>query len=78
MPDGTKKGWPTAVGSALGPTIPRYFNSVALCETIGDKRTITTASSPLIDLKNPVSFKMGAKLSIENALAEFFATVKGK
>lgn len=77
MPDGSMKGWPTAVGAALGPTIPRYFNSVALCETIGNNRTITTASSALIDLKNPVSFKMQAKLPIETALADFFKTVRG-
>ena len=34
-PDGTRKGYPTAIGSALSPVIPRYFNSVALAQTRG-------------------------------------------
>jgi hypothetical protein len=76
MPDGTKRGYPTAVGQALSPTIPRYFNSVAACATQpGGKRTIQTVSSALIDLKNPAGFN-GA-LPIETGLATFFETVKG-
>lgn len=78
LPDGTTKGLPTAVGSALGPVIPRYFNSVALCSTgPGGKRTIQTVSSGLVDLKNPASFKMAPSLPVETALADFFKTVKG-
>jgi AAA domain len=78
MPDGTKRGYPTAVGQALSPTIPRYFNSTACCATQpGGKRTIQTVSSALIDLKNPASFSMAASLPIETGLATFFETVKG-
>lgn len=78
-PDGTKKGYPTAVGSALGPTIPAYFNSVAQCETdAAGKRTIRTASHAMIDLKNPASFSMAPVLPIENGLADFFKTVRGQ
>jgi hypothetical protein len=76
MPDGTKRGYPTAVGQALSPTIPRYFNSVACCATIpGGKRTIQTVSSALIDLKNPAGF--AGALPIETGLASFFETIKG-
>jgi len=78
LPDGTKRGYPTAVGQALSPTIPRYFNSVAQCQTQpGGKRTIQTLSTALIDLKNPASFQMQSSLPIETGLAEFFKVVKG-
>lgn len=77
MPDGTKRGHPSAVGGALGPTIPAYFNSTAMCETQpGGKRTIRTVPTAMIDLKNPASFEMPASLPIETALSTFFATVR--
>lgn len=77
LPDGTKRGYPTSVGLALSPTIPRYFNSVAQCLTRpGGARTIQTVSTALIDLKNPASFAMAKELPIETGLATFFETVK--
>jgi hypothetical protein len=75
-PDGTKKGYPTAVGSALSPQIPRYFNSVALAQTVASKRTIQTTPTAMIDLANPASFKMLPTLPIETGLATFFETVR--
>jgi hypothetical protein len=76
-PDGTKKGYPTAVGSALSPQIPRYFNSVALAQTgPGGKRQIQTAATSMIDLANPAAFKMLPTLPIETGLATFFETLR--
>lgn len=75
-PDGTKKGYPTAVGSALSPQIPRYFNSVALAQTTAGTRTIQTAPTAMIDLANPASFKMLPTLPIATGLATFFETVR--
>jgi len=75
-PDGTKKGYPTAIGSALSPQMPRYFNSVALCQTTAGARTIQTAPTAMIDLANPASFKMLPTLPIETGLATFFATLR--
>lgn len=76
-PDGTKKGYPTAVGAALSPQIPRYFNSVALAQTgPGGKRQIQTAATAMIDLANPASFKMLPTLPIETGLATFFETLR--
>lgn len=78
--DGTKKGYPTSVGKALGPTIPAYFNNVALMGTTGSgssiKRTIRTLPTAMIDLKNSASFKMAPELPIETGLADFFKTVR--
>ena len=76
MPDGTKKGFPTAVGSALSPTIPRYFNSVALCETVGGKRTLKTTPTAVIDLKNPKPFAMLKSYDISTGLADFFGVLR--
>lgn len=76
-PDGTKKGYPTAVGSALSPQIPRYFNSVALCQTsAGGKRTIQTTATAMIDLKNPKPFAMLPTYPIETGLADFFRVLR--
>lgn len=76
-PDGTRKGYPTAVGSALSPVIPRYFNTVALCQTsAGGKRTIHTESTAMIDLKNPKPFAMAKHYPIETGLADFFGVLR--
>jgi len=76
-PDGTKKGYPTAVGSALSPQIPRYFNTVALCQTgTGGKRTILTEATAMIDLKNPKPFAMAKAYPIESGLAEIFGVLR--
>ncbi len=76
-PDGTKKGYPTSIGSALSPRIPTYFNSVALCETkAGGKRQITTVATAMIDLKNPKPFAMAKSFPIETGLADFFAVLR--
>jgi hypothetical protein len=76
-PDGTQKGYPTAVGSALSPIIPRYFNSVALCQTTtGGKRTLQTQATAMIDLKNPKPFAMATSYPIDSGLADFFAVLR--
>lgn len=76
-PDGSRKGFPSSVGSALSPLIPRYFNSVALCQTTsGGKRTIQTAATAMIDLKNPKPFAMAPSYPIETGLADFFAVLR--
>jgi hypothetical protein len=76
-PDGTMKGYPTTVGRALGPTIPAYFENMALCQTLAGKRTIQTAPTALIDLKNPAAFKMLPTMPQETGLRDFFKTLRG-
>ena len=76
-PDGTKKGYPSSVGSALSPQIPRYFNSVALCQTqAGGRRTIQTVATAMIDLKNPKPFAMAPSFPLETGLAQFFEALR--
>lgn len=76
-PDGSMKGFPSTVGSALGPTIPAYFENMAQCHIVNGKRFIQTTPTALIDLKNPAAFKMLPSLSIEDGgLAAFFKVLK--
>lgn len=71
------KGYPTSVGSALSPVIPRYFNSVAMCRTKpGGKRMIQTATTGIVDLKNPKPFEMAKEYELETGLADFFAVLR--
>ena len=75
--DGTRKGYPTAVGAAISPIIPRYFNSVALCHTsAGGKRTIQTAATAMVDLKNPKPFEMLSHYPLETGLGDFFKVLR--
>jgi len=76
-PDGTMKGYPASVGKALGPTIPAYFENMALCQIMGGKRLIQTVPTALVDLKTPAAYKMSPSMPIEIGLAQFFKTVKG-
>ena len=76
-PDGTMKGFPASIGSALNSTIPAYFENMAQCHIVNGKRLIQTAPTALLDLKNPAAFKMLPSISIETGLADFFSTLKG-
>lgn len=81
-PDGAMKGFPVSVGKALGPTLPGYFDTMALVERRGvgkdEKRFIRTLSTALLDLKNPSSIDpaMLPEYPIETGLAQFFETLK--
>jgi hypothetical protein len=72
--DGSVKAFPSAIGGALGPKIPAYFNSLCLTETTGTgtalKRQIRTAPTAFMDLKNPA--EISTPMPIETGLAEFF------
>jgi hypothetical protein len=78
-PDGTTKGYPIGPGSALGPVIPSYFETVLLAERSSDgkSRTIRAESTALIELKNPVGKGLPSVLPLATGLATFFEAVKG-
>lgn len=76
-PDGTMKGYPASVGKALGPQIPSYFDNMVICQTgSGNKRTIQTIPTAMIDAKNAASFTMPPTLPIETGLAEVFKQLR--
>lgn len=80
LPDGTVKGYASSIGSALGPTIPKYFNTLLLAESSGSganvKRVIRTVPSGVIDLKNPKPFSLPTSLPLDTGMAEIFRQLK--
>lgn len=78
--DGSTKGYANSIGSALGPTIPKYFNTMLLAEAIGSgkniKRRIRTVPTGIIDLKNPAPFKIEADYPLETGLAQIVSGLK--
>lgn len=76
QPDGSKKGFPQSVGSAICSEIPQWFNSYAMYENKGGKRTLRTTSTPMIDLANPAPFAMAPSFPVETGLADFFAVLR--
>jgi hypothetical protein len=78
--EGITKGHVNAVGSALGPIIPRYFNTLLLAEVSGAgknvRRKIKTLPTGIIDLKIP-SPQAEAEYPLESGLADIFKLLKG-
>lgn len=74
---GQIKGYASAIGKALGPKLPRFFNTMLVSETSGSgkavKRRIKTLPTALIDAKNPAPMKIEAEYDVENGLAKIFA-----
>jgi hypothetical protein len=77
-PDGTKKGYPNSVGSALSPLIPRYWNNIFRYVNIGGRRKIETKSTAMFDLANAKPFKLKGYYDIETGLAEIFQELRGE
>ena len=80
LPDGNKKGYPSAIGTALSKNLGKYFNTMLLAETSGEgtkvRRTIKTVPTRMIDLKNPKPFTIDASLPLETGLATVFEKLK--
>ncbi len=80
LQDGTTKGFASSIGSALGPKLPKYLNTLILAEKSGTgqsvKRTIKTLPTTTVELKNPISFKLPGTLPLETGLATIFSELK--
>lgn len=78
--EGVHKGHAAAIGSALGPTIAKYFNTLILAESSGVgknvRRRIKTMPTGVIDLKVPHP-EVETELPLETGLATLFAQLKG-
>lgn len=77
LQEGMVKGFPTAIGTALGAKIPRYFDTLVSAEVRGKSRVIKTTPTSLLDLKNPAPFTMKDELPLETGMATIFETIKG-
>lgn len=79
--EGMTRGYPSAVGSALGPKLGRYFNNMVLAESSGSgknvRRTIRTVPTDMIDLKTAAPFAFEDKaLPLETGMATIFQTLR--
>ena len=70
-----QKGFPRSMGRALNSQIGAFFNCVLLAESTGSRRQIRTNSNGIVDLKNPVAFKVPDTLPLESGLATFFEAI---
>lgn len=79
--EGSNKGYANFVGSAIGPTVAKYFNTLILAESSGSgtnvRRRIKTMPTGVIDLKVPTP-KVEKELPLETGLATLFSILKGK
>lgn len=77
--EGVNKGYVSAIGTALGPSIPKYFNTLLLAEAIGSgtnvKRKIKTTPTGVIDLKTP-NPAIEASYDLSTGLAQIVAKLK--
>jgi hypothetical protein len=80
--DTQTKGYTSALGSALGPKLPKYFNNLFLAESKGSgdnvKRIVRTVPTGIVDLKNEAPFSIPKELPLETGMATIFSTLKGK
>lgn len=78
--NGLAKGFASSIGRALGPKIPRFFNTMVLSEVSGSgknvKRRIKTTPTGVIDLKNPAPMRIEAEYPIETGMADLFKQLK--
>jgi len=73
-----QQGFPTSLGRALGPRVPRLFNSVLLTKKVGMQRKLLTSTSSNVNLKTSAPTRVKPEYSIETGLAEYFKAVRGE
>ena len=78
--DGTTKGYASSLGKALGPQIAKVFPTLIMAMSKGSgnnvKRTISTQSTMLVDLKNPVPFAIEGSYPLETGMASIFSALQ--
>ena len=74
----TSMSFPSAIGRALSPHIPRYFNTVLHAKAQGPTLKIYTKTTGEVCTKNTAPLKVAPSYSIETGLAEYFKAVQGK
>lgn len=73
-------GYPSAIGKALSPMIPRYFNSMLLARTegagSGARRMIYTKPIGVVSAKSSAPLGTPTSLPLATALADYFKAVR--
>ena len=75
-----RQGYPAAVGKALSPLIPRFFNNMLQCITVGsgksEKHKIVSVSWDGVSAKSTAPSEVQTEYDISDGLAKFFAAVR--
>lgn len=73
------KGYPSAIGRATSPEIPRYFSTILLSESVGSgaatRRKTYTVTRGNINLKNAAPLNVAPEYDQTSALADYFKAV---
>lgn len=79
--EGQHKGYANSIGTAMGPIIPRYFDTMILAESSGSgksvKRRIKTLPTGVIDLKIAIP-EFEGELPLETGMATIFEKLKAQ
>ena len=77
----TARGFPSAIGRALSPHIPRYFNTVLTADTEGSgpstRHYIYTKCRGNVLVKTTAPLRVKDRYDLGSGLAEYFAAVRG-
>lgn len=75
------RGFANAIGSAIGPIIPSFFNTFVAAELKGRgetaQRVIRTTTNGILDLKNEKPFSVDKELPLSSGMATLFAQLRG-
>jgi hypothetical protein len=79
---GTPQGYPNTIGSALGPEIGRWFNSLLIARTLGDRHRIFTkvqnVGGIVVNAKTSAPLAVKSDYPLETGLADYFKAVRGE
>lgn len=70
------KGYPSAIGRALSPHIPRYFNSVLEASVTGNRHVINTKTRGTVLCKSTAPLRVKDSYDLATGLAEYFTAVR--
>jgi hypothetical protein len=73
------KGYATTIGSALGPTVPTFFNNLIMAQVGAGrdpKREIVTLPTGIVDLKTEKPFVLNRPLPLGTGLATVFEELR--
>jgi hypothetical protein len=69
-------GFPAAIGKALSPRAPKYFNNMLLVKKTGTTSRIYTRNQPLVGLKSSAPLKVADSYPLETGLADYFKAIR--
>lgn len=74
------KGYASSIGKALGPKLPRFFNTMILSEVSGSgekvRRRLKTVPTAFLDLKNPAPMRIESEYDISDGMAKIVKALK--